>query len=334
MIRHKENLANNKLFQKVKDLEEDISEVLKKSSNLKRAENLLANLKELGIKVGGEKKGFFIVNMGLVKAGKSEFFNALVEKEEFFKTGVVRTTSELQEEEWNLKGEKIILVDTPGLDAAGASQDEEEAIKGYRRADLILFIHNLRNGEFDSIEVKFLKKLKAVIAEKDSPDIVFLFTKKDQMIEEDCKKVTEKCKKQIEEYLGINKPKIFEVSSVLYLKGLKENNPLKKQAFIKASGIEDFKKWLEDYTKETIKEAINSSITRFNKICEELKMILTKEKEKIERKLKEIEKTEKEKMQKIDNLFKELKRKIENSSLKQTKEEIYNLFKFMGIYNK
>ncbi len=98
-----------------------------------------------------------VANFGLLKAGKSTLFNCLSDcfDDSNFKTGSVRTTIKSQEMEL----EDYILIDTPGLDCQ--DDDSEKTFKALKGADICIFVHNLRTGELDSLERKFLQELAA-----------------------------------------------------------------------------------------------------------------------------------------------------------------------------
>ena len=93
-----------------------------------------------------------IVNAGLLKAGKSELFNAISGKQ-FFETGVVRTTIENKK----LDLDNYVLIDTPGLDAN--FEDSKMAFDGYKDADIIVFVHNAVDGELNKIEIESIKEI-------------------------------------------------------------------------------------------------------------------------------------------------------------------------------
>src|SRR5262245_47809196 len=63
-----------------------------------------------------------VVNAGLLKAGKSSLFNALIDVPEHFATSAGRCTTKPQE----LDRGTHVLVDTPGIDATG--YDTRDAI--------------------------------------------------------------------------------------------------------------------------------------------------------------------------------------------------------------
>lgn len=99
-----------------------------------------------------------VVACGLVNAGKSSLLNALTEhlEIEHFPSKAVRETVSLKE----LVHGNVAFVDTPGIDAPAA--DEQEAWYGVAGADVYLFVHTLRQPEFDAAsEVPFLREIAA-----------------------------------------------------------------------------------------------------------------------------------------------------------------------------
>lgn len=94
---------------------------------------------------------------GLMNAGKSALLNVLtghIDKE-YFETKAIRATKRVQ----TLVHNGIAYVDTPGIDAN--DEDEQHAWSGLINADIILFAHNLGTATLETIEIDFLKKLKA-----------------------------------------------------------------------------------------------------------------------------------------------------------------------------
>lgn len=85
-----------------------------------------------------------------MKAGKSSLFNAIIGEKEVFKTDVIRAT--VSNDSYEM--ENYILIDTPGLDAN--DEDTAVALEGYKSADIILFVHNVIDGELNKIETDYI----------------------------------------------------------------------------------------------------------------------------------------------------------------------------------
>lgn len=100
---------------------------------------------------------FRIANAGPMNSGKSTLFNALLQKEETFKTADARQTIKCQEEPWD---KNFTLVDTPGFNANG--KDDNEATEAFKSVDYILFVHNINTGGLNRAELKYLKYLQNI----------------------------------------------------------------------------------------------------------------------------------------------------------------------------
>jgi small GTP-binding protein len=176
-----------------------------------------------------QQQGFRIVNTGLLKAGKSTLYNCLVDAvgEERFKTGTVRTTITSQEHQHG----DFIYIDTPGIDHVGA--ETQEAIKALKTADIVLFIHNLKSGEFDKSEVAFLQEVSKHWGNNADfiKRTVFVMTHLAD-VEAQSAAIISQIDKQVTQIFGAS-PLIKSISSMRYRKGLSEN----KQILIERSGI-------------------------------------------------------------------------------------------------
>lgn len=172
-----------------------------------------------------------IVNAGLVKAGKSELFNALVDKPKQFKTGAARKTTQNNMYQWE-KG--ICLVDTPGIDAK--QDDTEEAFRAFRQADLVLFLHNVDTGEYKETECQFIHKLKECFpSEADCLHRIWFIAswadRKEMTGELDL--VLNRMREQLTELGFVQVPELIVLSATRYLQGKEQN----KQLLIKKSRI-------------------------------------------------------------------------------------------------
>ena len=164
-----------------------------------------------------------VVDAGLLKAGKSSLFNALAGKN-VFATDVVRATVENEKVELN----DYVLLDTPGLDAR--DDDTNIALAGYETADVILFVHNLQEGEFSQTEVDSIRQIADMFGDWDMffKNVILALTHKDQVedhYEAICKQIDEQCNKVFHNQFA----QTFCVDSVGYMKGLEENKKLLMQ---------------------------------------------------------------------------------------------------------
>lgn len=156
-----------------------------------------------------------IANYGLLKAGKSTLFNALMDERELFATADVRCTTEQQKH----KAHGIEFVDTPGLDAN--EQDTAEAKDVLQRASLVLFVHSATNGELDRDELAALEEISSYFPESTLKERCFLpvLTKCEGIREETLGQVKEKILQQWKTTTGVAPSEIFAVRSETYFRG-------------------------------------------------------------------------------------------------------------------
>ncbi|PLW80583.1 hypothetical protein C0585_01800 [Candidatus Woesearchaeota archaeon] len=173
-------------------------------------ENLVKEMQESKPKISA---------IGLLKAGKSTLLNCLTNntKDEEFKTGVIRETIKNKKYEYN----QMIFVDTPGLDANEA--DEEETEKAIKFGDIILFVHNLKGGELDEPEVKFLEKIHSNYEDNKEfiSKTIFVLSHFDE-VEKELDDVETRVNQQISEIFKENAI-VIKVGSKSYIKGVNEN---------------------------------------------------------------------------------------------------------------
>lgn len=168
-----------------------------------------------------------IAAWGLVKAGKSSLLNMLSGhiKDEFFETGVVRTTKFNQK----LETPYYVLMDTPGLGID--QQDSLHAYSGLDKADVILFVH-APPGELDQEEMELLAQVKATYTEDIEERLVLVLSQLDKDQDGALERIRQRILEQLREQLGIQ-PLCFLVSNSRYRKGAAEG----KQTLIGSSGI-------------------------------------------------------------------------------------------------
>lgn len=164
-----------------------------------------------------------IAVFGKYNHGKSTLLNAICGKE-IFKAADKRETTIIQEHSHN----GVIWVDTPGLDADTHSEDDGKAMDvAFEIADFIFLVHNIKSGELDKYEMDVYRKLMR--QDKNYRKKLFLvLTQIDQLAgEDDQQRVFNKIEEQIPEL------ELFPVSSVRYMRGIKEN----KDKFVELSGM-------------------------------------------------------------------------------------------------
>jgi predicted GTPase len=176
-----------------------------------------------------------VANAGLLKAGKSTLFNALVGKD-LFPSDVVRATVENKTEEL----EHYFLIDTPGLDAC--EEDTREALAGYADADAIIFVHNLQEGELNQTEIDSINHICELFGDRDVffKNVILVLSHKDQ-VEKQYIDIRNHIDEQCDNILQNRFFNTFCVDSAGYLKGLTENKDLLK----KDSGIPELMEMVE-----------------------------------------------------------------------------------------
>ena len=95
-----------------------------------------------------------------------------------------------------LKYENIALLDTPGYTGQGQDATEDDsnmAMKGISQADNIIWVVSMENGTIKNNDLEFLEK-----EELNGKDILIVFNKADNQIEEDIDKIVEESKNLLE----------------------------------------------------------------------------------------------------------------------------------------
>lgn len=185
---------------------------------LKNGDQLLSDLK---IAVDAKSLPLKVTTCGLLKAGKSSLLNALTDHldGELFATGSVRTTTHNQ----TLSHKGFTFVDTPGLDATG--EDDDEAWKGIRQSDVMLFVHHPGTGELHKDEVNFLVEVSKLPEFDDhlEAQLVVVLTHLDSNSEV-IDGISHSVLHQIEEAIQVS-PQIFHISMTSYKKGMLQQKP-------------------------------------------------------------------------------------------------------------
>lgn len=195
------------------------------------------------IKILNERKNELpkVVVCGLLKAGKSSLLNVLTRhfSEEYFTTNAARATIKVK----SFKTGSVIYIDTPGIDAN--KQDDIEAWNGLIDADILLFAHNLREGNIVTSEKQFIEELKNKVPSL-SRKLIIVFTNSDSVPEEEKKHIFNSLCEEISDIIAVfNKPII--ISSKDYKLGMEEN----EQGLIDISGIPFLQKNIEEIVDST-----------------------------------------------------------------------------------
>lgn len=167
-----------------------------------------------------------------------------------------------------LKYENIALLDTPGYTGQGQDATEDDsniAMKGIAQADNIIWVVSMENGTIRLNDLDFLEK-----EELNGKDILIVFNKADQKIEEEIDKIVEESKSLLDSR-GIDYKDIVVYSSKYpedYKEGESklfnffesENNSIERNYLEDLNKIfNEFKKYYEDMDEDlaTYTEALN-----------------------------------------------------------------------------
>lgn len=123
--------------------------------------NYVAEFQKKIAEIDADSKNINIINAGIMNHGKSSLFNSLMDKE-IFAAQDVRTTVVNQNAQWF---DKVYLIDTPGLEAE--KKDDTAAYDAYRRANMIIFVHNVKVGELHEKELAAINKIKSLFNDDD-----------------------------------------------------------------------------------------------------------------------------------------------------------------------
>lgn len=125
---------HKELMPKSKNPVEEIG--MEDRSNNMTLKTIVNNYEEKLNQIISDSDKFYLVNAGRMNHGKSSLLNSLTGKiDDFFEVQDKRTTVENKTYQYN---ENTYFIDTPGLNANDS--DDQEAIKAYKKANLILFV--------------------------------------------------------------------------------------------------------------------------------------------------------------------------------------------------
>ncbi len=164
-----------------------------------------------------------VVACGLLCAGKSTLLNALAGRtgEPYFATGAGRTTHACKSLD-DRAGFRWI--DTPGLDVSG--EDDAEAEKAIRAADVLLFVHHPGTGELHEAEADFLQAVatgadtRHGLAER----MCVALTHKESISADELGRLRDAVRRQVASATGAD-PALFPVASTVYLGATRKFQP-------------------------------------------------------------------------------------------------------------
>lgn len=189
---------------------------------------------------------------GILKAGKSTLMNRLTGDfhDQRFAIDVIRATKH----EKVFEQDGIFFVDTPGIDADDT--DTKVAIASLITADIILFVHNIRNGGLDEPERQFLRELSNNYESNEEflAKSIFVITHMENM-QKQFSTVRDEITEQIK-LIFDGEPTIVPVASETYRKGVLENKPLlvERSNFSELQRIINEKKLIAIKTKKSSNE--------------------------------------------------------------------------------
>lgn len=178
-----------------------------------------------------------VTNTGIVSSGKSSLFNALLDRSENerFSVGAARTTVDKDTEEL-LPG--IQLVDTPGIDVK--EQDDKTALNAICASSIIIMVHNIKMGMLHQNEVDWLKNIRSSFSDTKELTDRFIFVNSwvdQRMNEKSFEDTVNETKRILFEIMGTDEIECYNVSSVLYVKGLTAG----KEKLAEISGIPELR---------------------------------------------------------------------------------------------
>ena len=201
-------------------------------------QDYVKNFKQKIAEIDADSKNINIINAGIMNHGKSSLFNSLADKEIFLAQDV-RTTKVNQDYQWL---DNVYLIDTPGLDAE--ESDDVAAYAAYRRANMIVFVHNVRVGELHENELNAINKIKSLFNDDNffCKHFCLVLTFKESDSEESIISIRTKSLNDIKSHCGISDFSTFIVSNSGYQKGIAEN----KKNIVRHSGIPELREFLKN----------------------------------------------------------------------------------------
>ena len=237
---------------------------------------------------------FYLVNAGRMNHGKSSLLNSLTgQVEDVFEVQDKRTTVKNKTYQYN---KNIYFIDTPGLNANDS--DDQEAIKAYKQANIILFVHNLSVGDIRKEEVRDIKTIISCFNNIDNlvDKFVLVLTGKDAIqSKDDLNNIKNKVLLDIKNETGLTGFKVFTVSNTTYKNGLKNN----KNKLIEHSGIKLLHEYIDSFIMSSNREIQD-------RICERIDL----ETEKVKNKLQLLEEEHTENIKKQEKVINEFKSRI------------------------
>lgn len=152
-----------------------------------------------------------VAAIGDYNVGKSSLLNALI-GEDIFAVADHRETRQLARH----IADEICWLDTPGLDADLAAEDDRRAHHARHQADVLLFLHNASNGELSPKQLVQLQQLQQL---PQGPQLQLVLTRIDECPPVALTKICTRIQEQVEAL------PILLVSSQRYRAGMAQQQP-------------------------------------------------------------------------------------------------------------
>ncbi len=173
-----------------------------------------------------------VAAIGDYNVGKSSLLNALI-GEDIFAVADRRETRQVAR---HMAG-GICWLDTPGLDADLTAGDDQRAHCARHQADVLLFLHNVSNGELSPNQLAQLQQLQQL---PQGPQLQLVLTRIDECQPVALAKICARIQGQVETL------PILPISSQRYRAGLAQQQP----KLMALSGIPALKQQLADWSAQ------------------------------------------------------------------------------------
>lgn len=218
---------------------------------------ILAEFVEKYRKLADERnKKFFVVAAGSSNHGKSSLLNALSDNKGLFPVADIRTTVKQEEK---LYKDNIYFVDTPGLNINDI--DDNNALLACQKADLILYVHTLKDTVLRKNEAESINKIMEMFPKKHDfwERFVLVLTFKEAKKEDEYIEILDGVKQSLKNYCNCKNAqyKTLGVSNSFYWLGRNGN----KTELISHSGINELRDYIEkeaNVRKETFEKKLQA----------------------------------------------------------------------------
>lgn len=244
---------------KIATIENSLKDILKKMKD----ENLLDTFDEMNkqlIELRRDKK-IEISFVGQYSAGKSSIIKALTKKDDIL-IGQDITTNDINSYEWG----NVMITDTPGISNENI-EHTETTLQHLDKSDLIVYVITV-NGFDKRIKEDFIKM---AFTENRVGKMMLVVNKiTNEPIEN-----MPNWKKDIQEIIGdktLDELNVSFIDAKTYINALNEENPRRKEMYMKKSRFLDFENKLNEFISD--KHATGNEITQYNVVQNYLTTVL------------------------------------------------------------